>query len=376
MKSVTERLLRLITGFTVIALICLYQSVYAQSGTARVKIIIDQNGQNIDFDTLLNFTVDDIQLRVDSIIASFGLTLNGLPAAGSDENGPFNIQLNLDLNDSSENFAGAFPCQGSQIEIHSDTIIVGTDTIVTEVHNSVVSIDSMLEISVLHGGNLNSILSNVQSALAQFGSGISGDTIIIGNDTIIMSVPVQGPCHTFISSGMFPDSVHYVDNYTINGIVDSIFTNMDINVEGDSVFQKKVMRIEINDEPEGLESGSQRQISVMIVMVKMEDVGENKSANSGFQPPVNSKKPLAVEELSFYPNPGNGLFNLKFSLEKKADTEIVIHDGNGKKVYSNILRDFTGDYEGIIDLSENPKGVYYLTLEQGKKRLTKKLVIQ
>lgn len=89
----------------------------------------------------------------------------------------------------------------------------------------------------------------------------------------------------------------------------------------------------------------------------------------------NDNNRLHTEELSFYPNPGNGRFVLSFNLDKKADTEIHIYNMQGQEVYLEKIKDFTGRFQKEIDLSENGKGVYFLKLQQGRDSISKKIII-
>ncbi len=84
---------------------------------------------------------------------------------------------------------------------------------------------------------------------------------------------------------------------------------------------------------------------------------------------------LAMDDMSFYPNPNNGKFNLKFNLKDKGDTQISVLNEEGKKVYSEKLSEFTGSYDKEIDISKNPKGIYFVRIEQGKHAQVKKVVL-
>jgi hypothetical protein len=89
-----------------------------------------------------------------------------------------------------------------------------------------------------------------------------------------------------------------------------------------------------------------------------------------------TKEGLKVDKLSFFPNPGTGRFKLSFTTETKGKTEVSIFDANGKEVYKEVITDFNGNYSKEIDISQNPKGAYFLLVKQGKKSMTKKLIVQ
>jgi hypothetical protein len=85
---------------------------------------------------------------------------------------------------------------------------------------------------------------------------------------------------------------------------------------------------------------------------------------------------LAVDRMNFYPNPGNGKFNLTFSLADKGDTHITILDMQGKAIYAENLDNFSGTYDKEIDISKNPKGIYFVKIEQGSHAQLKKIVLE
>ncbi len=85
---------------------------------------------------------------------------------------------------------------------------------------------------------------------------------------------------------------------------------------------------------------------------------------------------LKAENLMFSPNPNNGKFSLSFELPEKGKTTIKIFDVNNKEIYSESLGKFSGRYDKQIDVSENPKGIYFLQIIQDDKSLNKKIVIQ
>lgn len=89
-----------------------------------------------------------------------------------------------------------------------------------------------------------------------------------------------------------------------------------------------------------------------------------------------SKSNLAVEKLTFSPNPSTGKFQLSFELPEKGKTTVRIFDVTNKEIYSEALGKFSGRYDRQIDVSQSPKGVYFLQITQDNKTLNKKIVIQ
>jgi hypothetical protein len=85
---------------------------------------------------------------------------------------------------------------------------------------------------------------------------------------------------------------------------------------------------------------------------------------------------LQVDNLQFSPNPNDGKFNISFDLPEKAKTVIRIFDASNKEIYKEDLGKFSGRYSKQIDISENPKGIYFLQITQNDKAVNKKIVIQ
>jgi hypothetical protein len=91
---------------------------------------------------------------------------------------------------------------------------------------------------------------------------------------------------------------------------------------------------------------------------------------------MKSREELKVEEISYYPNPNNGRFNLKFTLKNKGTTVVRIMDEKGKEVFVDTVEKLAGEYERQIDLTPFGRGMYFLQVAQGGRYHTKKLLVQ
>ncbi len=85
---------------------------------------------------------------------------------------------------------------------------------------------------------------------------------------------------------------------------------------------------------------------------------------------------LSVNNMNFYPNPGNGRFNLSFDLPEKGNTVISIFNVEGKSVYEETLNNFQGHYQKEIDISAQPKGAYFVRLQQNEHASLKKIILE
>ena len=115
-----------------------------------------------------------------------------------------------------------------------------------------------------------------------------------------------------------------------------------------------------------------------IIIVKTSKITEPtaKDLNSLGIKYTEPNKMLALNTLEVSPNPNTGKFNLKFDLASQGDTQINILAPDGKIVYAESLKNFTGNYNIEISLTKLPAGIYYLKVQQNQKTAVKKLVIE
>jgi len=88
------------------------------------------------------------------------------------------------------------------------------------------------------------------------------------------------------------------------------------------------------------------------------------------------KSELAVSGLVFSPNPSDGHFNLSFELGERTPAKIAVYSMEGRKVYSQKIKQPEGIFSEDIDISKYGSGTYFLQITQGDKAQTKKVVIQ
>ena len=83
---------------------------------------------------------------------------------------------------------------------------------------------------------------------------------------------------------------------------------------------------------------------------------------------------LALTGLRFLPLAGSSMFELQFSLSNEEDLSVTIFDTEGKMVYYEMLGDFSGAYENVIDLNDREAGDYFLQLSQEGKTFCRKII--
>jgi hypothetical protein len=80
--------------------------------------------------------------------------------------------------------------------------------------------------------------------------------------------------------------------------------------------------------------------------------------------------------LSIYPNPGKGLFNVSLDLPAKGEVEVKIFDLTGKIVFVNKIPGEKNTLDFQIDLSGYAQGIYQLHLKTDKRIFNKPLIIE
>ena len=88
---------------------------------------------------------------------------------------------------------------------------------------------------------------------------------------------------------------------------------------------------------------------------------------------TNTTIDFPISELSVFPNPSNGIINLKWGIDLYPSCLLSIFGVNGNLVYSKRV-DFTEDT--MIDLRHLPKGIYFIQLRNHEEVKISKLILQ
>ncbi len=78
---------------------------------------------------------------------------------------------------------------------------------------------------------------------------------------------------------------------------------------------------------------------------------------------------------SLYPNPSKGNFNIQFDSSTSNDIKILVHDLRGRNVFENNYNN-TGTFNQNISLDYVQKGMYLVTVQDGERRIVKKILIE
>ena len=82
--------------------------------------------------------------------------------------------------------------------------------------------------------------------------------------------------------------------------------------------------------------------------------------------------------MSIYPNPTSKAFTIDIAtLDSKSGLLLKVNSSTGQTIYSESIKKSNGSsFTKQIDLSQFPKGTYFIELLQGNKQITKKLILQ
>jgi len=82
-----------------------------------------------------------------------------------------------------------------------------------------------------------------------------------------------------------------------------------------------------------------------------------------------------LDNLSVYPNPNNGTFNIGFNPRSGEDITVEVYDIRGRAIFTKSFNT-TSRFDELIHLSNAHSGVYLLNISDGSFKVTKKIVIK
>jgi|GEM_PF-7056667 len=83
----------------------------------------------------------------------------------------------------------------------------------------------------------------------------------------------------------------------------------------------------------------------------------------------------ALRSLTILPNPGPGHFRLLLDVRGNPGVRATVSDREGKRLWQATTLRSTGNTEFRIDLSHQPAGLYFLELQVGDRRISRRLLI-
>ena len=81
-----------------------------------------------------------------------------------------------------------------------------------------------------------------------------------------------------------------------------------------------------------------------------------------------------LDNLAIYPNPNNGSFNVGFNPKSGEAISIDVYDMRGRLIYDKIYSSVSR-FEEVVQLNNAQSGVYMLTISDGSRKVTKKIIV-
>lgn len=111
-----------------------------------------------------------------------------------------------------------------------------------------------------------------------------------------------------------------------------------------------------------------RKKVIVTTSVVVIDMDEDEKGSGG-------RKSKDEHNFNFYPNPSDGNFVMDLDLNGKEDAQVRITDMNGKEVYNERFSG-NGKTSKAISLGKDKKGTFIVTIKQGKRTSSKKIIIE
>lgn len=118
-----------------------------------------------------------------------------------------------------------------------------------------------------------------------------------------------------------------------------------------------------------------RRVAVFITM-DVPSASDMDQLRANANPPLAEGTDLELDMVRFQPNPNNGQFELSFDLNEDGPVMVRLFDGAGRQVFDSDFTAQAGTNTLKVDALGEPKGVYYLVIEQGNQAYTRKVIIQ
>lgn len=122
----------------------------------------------------------------------------------------------------------------------------------------------------------------------------------------------------------------------------------------------KVEEVRLDDAP-----ATRIASGVKVETIKLEDIAVSKANNNAA---------TSIGAFKAYPNPTSGIVSVSFHVDNPGKGYIEVTDANGKPVYQKSISGFKGSYNGQIDLSRFPAGIYYLVVMKDGAKISSKIV--
>ena len=82
-----------------------------------------------------------------------------------------------------------------------------------------------------------------------------------------------------------------------------------------------------------------------------------------------------LDSFVIFPNPNNGEFTIKLNSNSGNDINVDVFDIRGRKIFNNTFTN-TGDFTETVSLNSVQAGMYLVTVNDGNKEVTKRIIVE
>jgi hypothetical protein len=272
-----------------------------------------------------------------------------------------------------------------QAKVKAVTIVNGVETTT----DTIINIDD-IDIEVM---NLENIEINIDSILNEVTTNLNNISFNMDTDEITEEVTIQ-------INGSSDDASFNINIDNLDEIIEMTLENIDADnktickkiIISDDMDEKDIkvyncngaedLDIDVSAIVEEIESSLEgvdavKKVHAVVIETKcmeLNDAELRSLESAGIKADKNNQ--LELNNLSISPNPSNGNIKLNFESTKEETVKINIFDMNGKKVFSEKVKNFDGKYSNSIDLTNEKSGTYFVNISQGKEQVTKKVVLK
>ena len=83
-----------------------------------------------------------------------------------------------------------------------------------------------------------------------------------------------------------------------------------------------------------------------------------------------------VDNLAIYPNPTTGILNVKFDSEKQGNIQVKLISVSGQVILDEEMNAASGQYNYNLDISNQAKGIYLLSIISDNEKIDRKVVLK
>lgn len=85
---------------------------------------------------------------------------------------------------------------------------------------------------------------------------------------------------------------------------------------------------------------------------------------------------MGIEQIAVHPNPTTGLATVRFNSTTSDNIAVAVTDMEGREVLNMDQKAFVGTVEVPVDLTEVPKGIYFVNISQNGQTYSQRIIVQ